>query len=1087
MIPGSYDEDTDQLPMRKCRVNKSYSTYSDFSSSESASENSKDDSDFYLNDDEAAFEEENELNERKKLQNSSHKKKTLEFQMKKPHIKQRPLNGLFKKKKQKEDSDSDFEEVNPSRQSKHYVSPLAYRREKRTVKEVNYKDDLPQEIFFSDTSDSAELTELLDNQSNPPIETIIGFQPEPELFFVRYIRSSNAEAVWLSRSEIMTHPSGPSHLSVFDSLCQQYGTKPSPSIPFLYVPATEEPEEPKPEIDHIVTYDPTHQLFLVKWKDVPYEDATWEHFVDNESELHIFQTRETYKPNKRYIPNLKPTEKLPVYKNNNQLRNYQIEALNWLRFAYHSQKNTILADEMGLGKTIQCISLLHDITTRCGVYGPFLVVAPLGTLPNWQREFENWTDIRPILFHGSKPTRDIIKKYELFYSEPHQNETKFQVLLTNIETVMKEVDIIQAINWHFVIIDEAHRLKNIHSKIYRILYSLNMEHILLMTGTPIQNNIDEIFALLHFIAPDKFPSLEPFKEKFKNIESVEDVEQLKNILKPYMLRRKKCDVEKSIAAKEETIVEVELTRIQKFYYRLLIDKKVDNLMSHEQFVKVRELQNLAMQLRKVCNHPFLLPGVEDEIIKNKPDEDPNEIMIESCGKLIFIDKLLAKLKQNNTKVLIFSQMVRVLDIIEDFLNYRDYSYVRLDGNVHGSSRQSSIDKFNDPNSNVFVFLLSTKAGGVGLNLTAASTVIIYDCDWNPQNDLQAQARCHRIGQTHDVQVYRLITRGTYESEMFLRASMKLGLDQAILDSKTTKTGFNDKEIEALIKKGAYHVFQDDETETDKFVAEDIDQILERRTKKFINSSVDTESTFSKATFIIEENDNEQIDINDEHFWERILPKDSKHFRNHNHADGLYYDEMSAPRRSRSTHNLYEGSEDEDDSEDEYGNNWNAIKRDRLLSQLVSIGYGRWELIQNRLTIQMTRIQYKGVGYRCTILNDELFEVWKSERAKWIDKTPLDVWMKVDKEFDDDPIKTFGISCSIVQFEYLKQLDNNFDELPNDFMPPKINFFQTGAKRNEKKRVRGKYKRRKNRKAKKRFELSDDYDEDDDDDDDEDYR
>ena len=922
----------DSGELRRCRARRQTSIYAEMDSSETGG--GDDDSEFTdtEEDPDDVYTEENYRKSRKKKTGT---------QQKRPPI-GRPTDGLYIRPKRSRTSDSDEWDGTPIRSMSE--NPIAQRRARRAVKDVNYHDDLPAGIFFDETTDSAT-PELLDAPPLTGIEKIFGENDEGK-FFVRLMRSSNAEAQFMTREEIEARPGGSSHLSVFDELVEEYGKKPNPSIPQLQIPATETEEQPELVLDHIITYNKELDCYLVLWRDVPYEDATWEHEVKDEHALEVFRKREEFIP-RAPRPLQRGTFKdygtepgcipLPVYKNGNELRPYQIEALNWLRFHYHTQTNSILADEMGLGKTVMCISLLHDIVTKCDVPGPFLIVAPLGTLPNWQREFENWTDIQPVILHGSKPGRDVLTKYELFYDSPHETVPKVQVVVTNVETVTKELEVIQSINWHFVIIDEAHRLKNIKAKIYGMLYSLNMDHILLMTGTPIQNNLDEIFALLHFIAPTKFKTVEEFRARHGNMDSVEDVQKLQEELKPYMLRRKKIDVEKSIAGKEETIVEVELTRIQKFYYRLLIDRKADALISGHSTVRVSELNNLAMQLRKVCNHPFLLPDAEAEIVK--PGENPVDAMVASCGKMVFVDKLLAKLSKTNTKVLIFSQMVRVLNILEDFLRERGYKYERLDGRVHGAERQASIDRFNDPNSEALVFLLCTKAGGVGLNLTAASVVVIYDSDWNPQNDLQAQARCHRIGQTHDVQVYRLVTRNTYENEMFLRASMKLGLDQAILDSRPDgANNMSAKEIEMLLKKGAYHILNDDdETEMDKFVAEDIDQILEGRTRKLQSSSANGESAFSKANFVVEK-DGEQLDLNDEHFWEKMIPKEQRR------AARVPTTETARMRKSRSS-DIYAIASDD---EEEYGSTWSTVKRDRLLSLMLQFGYGRWPEIHEKV-------------------------------------------------------------------------------------------------------------------------------------------
>jgi chromodomain-helicase-DNA-binding protein 6 len=272
-------------------------------------------------------------------------------------------------------------------------------------------------------------------------------------------------------------------------------------------------------------------------------------------------------------------------------------------------------------------------------------------------------------------------------------------------------------------------------------------------------------------------------------------------------------------------------------------------------------------------------------------------MIESSGKLSLLDKLLPKLFLQGHKVLIFSQMVKVLNIIEDFIRYKGYLYERLDGSTKSTDRDQSVKRFNNPAFNRFIMLLSTKAGGLGLNLTSADTVIIFDSDWNPQNDLQAQARVHRIGQTKAVNIYRLITRKTYEMHMFHQASLKLGLDRAVLayarneqdeeaEAKLQKDNMNamsnkdklsmsSKEIDELLKRGAYDVFREDDSEQIEFLEADIDTLLERRSRKIDLSIGDNKGVnaslggFSKASYVSADQ-NEDVDINDPDFWKKAI-------------------------------------------------------------------------------------------------------------------------------------------------------------------------------------------------------------------------
>jgi len=254
--------------------------------------------------------------------------------------------------------------------------------------------------------------------------------------------------------------------------------------------------------------------------------------------------------------------------------------------------------------------------------------------------------------------------------------------------------------------------------------------------------------------------------------------------------------------------------------------------------------NIATLLRKVCNHPYLIEGVEDKVITTTT-EDYYHQFIHNSGKLILLDKLLPEFIARGSKVLIFSQMVRVLDLLETYMRYRGYLYERLDGSIRGNIRQAAIDRFTKADSNIFCFLLCTRTGGLGINITAADTVIIYDSDWNPQNDVLALSRCHRIGQTKDVKIYRLITKNTYDSVMFEFASKKLKLNQAVLNIGSEPTPTGTKEIDALLRYGAYDLFKESDTQNQ-----------------------DGPYTFEKASFPISEND---ININDPNFWERILP------------------------------------------------------------------------------------------------------------------------------------------------------------------------------------------------------------------------
>ncbi|KAL3998658.1 SNF2 N-terminal domain family protein [Acanthocheilonema viteae] len=635
-----------------------------------------------------------------------------------------------------------------------------------------------------------------------------------------------------------------------------------------------------------------NDFVLIKWKSLPYEEVTWEKIeIIPDDKIEAYKRRNTYDPLKlkpKPHPSASDWSKIPediTFKDNNRLREYQFEGVNWLLYCYYNKQNCILADEMGLGKTVQTICFLQRVYDY-GIHGPFLIVVPLSTIHNWQREFETWTDMNTIVYHGSASSRQIIQQTEFYYRPEDlkggkRNVVKFDALITTFEMVVSDCDVLKQISYQVCIIDEAHRLKNRNCKLLTSgLLSLTAEHRVLLTGTPLQNNIEELYSLLNFLEPEQFHSSSAFLEQFGQCQTEDQVQRLQDILKPMMLRRLKEDVEKTLQPKEETIIEIQLSNTQKKYYRAILERNFSHLCKG---TSVPSLMNAMMELRKCCNHPFLINGAEEQILAEvkagHPDWNEDDIyqhaLVQSSGKLVLIAKLLPKLHTDGHKVLIFSQMVRVLDIIEEFLVAQNYTFERIDGNVRGDLRQSAIDRFSKKDSDRFIFLLCTRAGGLGINLTAADTVIIFDSDWNPQNDLQAQARCHRIGQTKMVKVYRLITCNTYEREMFDKASLKLGLDRAVLQSTTalkdTSQQLSRKEIEELLKKGAYGAIMEENAEESKFNEEDIETILLRRTTTITLEAGVKGSTFAKASFNSSTN-REDIDIDDPNFWSKWAKK-----------------------------------------------------------------------------------------------------------------------------------------------------------------------------------------------------------------------
>jgi len=566
----------------------------------------------------------------------------------------------------------------------------------------------------------------------------------------------------------------------------------------------------------------------------------------------------------------------PKFKESRELREYQILGLNWLLRNWHEHRNSILADEMGLGKTIQALSFFNTLLTVYHLRGPYLVLAPLSTLAHWKKTAEDWTQMNVVVYHDPKGSdgREFCREYESYYTDIMKKGTtskksklvKFHIIITSFEVFMQDFEpFFQEIPFQFIVIDEAHRLKNKQAKIQSYLGELPCKRYALLTGTPLQNNTEELWSLLHFIEPDQFGSLESFMVKYGTLSSQEQVTQLQYELKPFLLRRLKEEVEDTIPPLQETVIDVELTTTQKAYYRAIYERNRSFLCRGLQGAPVPALNNMELQLRKCCNHPFLIKGVETILISDCRDEHSRMArLIESSGKMVLLDKLLPKLRTDGKKILIFSQFTQMLNLLEEYLNYKQARFERLDGSVKCNDRQAAIDRFNGNLHQRDVFLLSTRAGGLGINLTSAQVVIIFDSDWNPQNDVQATARAHRIGQTMEVQVYRLITARTYEAQMFERASKKLGLEQALF-SKDER-----REVENLLRFGAYSILDEDTSKSQHFVESNIEEILEKNSRVVNYSIIRGCYSLGKSSFVSHTADL-SIDVNDPEFWNKILP------------------------------------------------------------------------------------------------------------------------------------------------------------------------------------------------------------------------
>uniref|UniRef100_A0A1B6DUE7 Chromodomain-helicase-DNA-binding protein Mi-2 homolog n=1 Tax=Clastoptera arizonana TaxID=38151 RepID=A0A1B6DUE7_9HEMI len=664
-------------------------------------------------------------------------------------------------------------------------------------------------------------------------------------------------------------------------------------------------------------------LYLVKWRDLPYDQATWEEEPAGEEKMPGLKVaieyyldlrqnaleggsrkskkgkgkktktkelqdddmsgnssmprRYTPPPDKPISDLKKKYEKQPdfIEQTGMCLHPYQLEGLNWLRYSWGQGTDTILADEMGLGKTIQTITFLYSLYKEGHCKGPFLVSAPLSTIINWEREFETWApDFYVVTYIGDKDSRVVIRENEMSFEETapargratriRTSTIKFHVLLTSYELISIDVACLGSVEWAVLVVDEAHRLKSNQSKFFRILASYNIAYKLLLTGTPLQNNLEELFHLLNFLTPEKFNDLSSFQNEFADISKEEQVKRLHEMLGPHMLRRLKADVLKNMPTKSEFIVRVELSPMQKKYYKYILTRNFEALNPKGGGQQV-SLLNIMMDLKKCCNHPYLFPAAAQEASTGPNGAYDTQALIKAAGKLVLLSKMLKKLKDDGHRVLIFSQMTKMLDILEDYLEGEGYKYERIDGTITGNLRQEAIDRFNAPGAQQFVFLLSTRAGGLGINLATADTVIIYDSDWNPHNDIQAFSRAHRIGQANKVMIYRFVTRNSVEERVTQVAKRKMMLTHLVVRPGMggKQANFTKQELDDILRFGTEELFKEEEGKEENAIHYDdkaVEDLLDR-TKMGIeqkeNWSNEYLSSFKVASYVTKEEDEEE--------------------------------------------------------------------------------------------------------------------------------------------------------------------------------------------------------------------------------------
>ncbi|KAF5738958.1 DNA excision repair protein E [Tripterygium wilfordii] len=507
-----------------------------------------------------------------------------------------------------------------------------------------------------------------------------------------------------------------------------------------------------------------------------------------------------------------------------RLFDYQKVGVQWL-WELHCQKaGGIIGDEMGLGKTIQVISFLGALHFS-NMYKPSIVVCPVTLLRQWRREARKWyPDFHVEILHDSAQEPSYKKKLAKAYESDASVDSDFEgnvslkntkrwdslvnrvlklksgLLITTYEQLRLLGEKMRDIEWGYAVLDEGHRIRNPNAEITLVCKQLQTVHRIIMTGAPIQNKLSELWSLFDFVFPGKLGVLPVFEAEFAVPISVGGYANasplqvstayrcavvLRDLIMPYLLRRMKADVSAYLPKKTEHVLFCSLTPEQRSVYRaFLASSDVEQILGGNK----NSLYGIDV-MRKICNHPDLL---EREHSCHNPDYGNPE----RSGKMKVVAQVLKVWKEQGHRVLLFSQTQQMLDILENFLIACGYNYRRMDGLTSVKQRMPLIDEFNNSDE-VYVFLLTTKVGGLGTNLTGANRVIIYDPDWNPSNDMQARERAWRIGQKRDVTVYRLITRGTIEEKVYHRQIYKHFLTNKILKNPQQRRFFKSRDMKDL--------------------------------------------------------------------------------------------------------------------------------------------------------------------------------------------------------------------------------------------------------------------------------------------------
>ncbi|KAK0614191.1 PHD/FYVE-zinc-finger like domain-containing protein [Immersiella caudata] len=590
---------------------------------------------------------------------------------------------------------------------------------------------------------------------------------------------------------------------------------------------------------------------LVKFEGLGYEDVVWDSPPDAESPMwdafldayreyltgkhfraeppKVMRERLEEFRTKDFVKDIEVKEQPKGLKPTCRLMAYQLEGLNWMLHRLRHGENAILADEMGLGKTVQVVALLSSVIQDNPKIWPFLIVVPNATCANWRREIKKWApDLRVVAYYGGRIPQQRAREFELFPNKSAQ--MKAHVVIMSYDSI-KDPETKSKFNgvaWQGLVVDEAQALKNDEANLYKALKQFRVPFKLLLTGTPLQNNKRELFNLLQFVDP-KIDATE-LDQRFETI-TKENLPELHNMIRPYFLRRTKAGVLTFLPPMSQIIIPVSMSILQERLCKSIMSKNPDLIRSIFARGKLKKtdrgpLSNILMQLRKCLCHPFVYSqAVEDRSLTS---EMTRRNLIEASSKLVLLQIMLPKLKERGHRVLIFSQFLEELTILEDFLMAMELKYERLDGSQSSLDKQKRIDAFNAPDSKLFCMLLSTRAGGVGINLATADTVIIMDPDWNPHQDIQALSRAHRIGQKKKVLCFQLMTVGSAEEKIMQIGRKKMALDHLLIESMDEKEGENLNDVESVLKHGAAALFgEGQKKEAIKYDDAAVEKLLDR--------------------------------------------------------------------------------------------------------------------------------------------------------------------------------------------------------------------------------------------------------------------